>query len=907
MIIHKLQNHLAFLESRIIIDYETYCDEMKILNDALHQMKEIINGDYQKFNEVSVEDVLINKEQLCVIFDIARYEYVIESFNKKDELINGFCEKNKFNPFIPVKKIIIDIMMRRGYSDFVEMIKFLFYVNPYEKLSFENKDLFNTFEMSFMPLNCKFSSQITNYFFMVHESTLKIASLIDCVIKINVKIPRTESTLIVNGMIKQDPLNTLIRGSKLSCPYIHNLRLKLHSTLKTIEVPKNFWSTYLENMNCSNYFIYSIKKLVTLIEEDYQLFLKIIDYKMKNLLELFMTSEIKMMIKILFLLSLGDKTQMIGFLYQSLEERKGYASLVAPIIFNNSSYSLQILLMKSKNDLKSEIQFLKNITLNDISIEKRLAIASDMPDTAKAYILEKLKEIKTETNISKNEMAIDGLLNFPWKPKNAISIYHQLAKDSEQARNYLLKLQNTLNQTIYGHDHAKKSMMELNARWIKNPDSGGKIIGYCGPPGVGKTLLATALAQSIDAKVIKINLGGMDDASELLGHAYSYASATYGLIVRKMISAGSWKCVICLDELGKTGKKETQTSVQDALIHVLDSENNQKFQDRFYAGSVDFDLSGVLFVVTFNIGEKFDPALYDRMEVINVYPYSTDDKMKITKQFLIPKVEKIMKLNLSISEEIIKYIIDYYTFEGGVRTVNRLITSLYEKINFILMVNYQIDNIVISKEIITKLLGEPKYQIEKINSKDEIGVTYGMYTADSNGGGVMPIQINYNYLPTKNELFVLTGNQQGILKESIHCAYNVVGNYVGPEIMNNILEKYKHGFHIHVMDASSPKDGPSAGASFCVAFYSIFTNKKINRYVCVTGEIGLDGSLHKVGGIDQKLNGAHRAGIKIVFIPEDNKIDLMECLKRSKYLEKSLEIRMVSNIKDIFSDKDVFI
>jgi len=909
--IRNLQNHLLYLLEEQIIDNDYYTLKLNILHHLISQMKTISNDDYIKFNEC--DDLIVSENDIPSIFNNVRNLYVIESLN--NSTIDGFYEKNKFNPLLEIKMKIIDIVFEVGYHNLYDLLTFLFYSN-----NFKNSEL-DLFHLVLIPLRVKCIKDNDTKELKIFKSSNLENFPFDNTLKIKIKIPSTNNSLVINGILKSDPLNTLVRGSSLLIPYIHKIRLQIHHSLNKSVVPSKFWKKYLENMNY-HYYINLNHGIVEMIISDYHYYCDLISENNSSLLKKFIICEMQPMLRILFLLSLGDETECFkaSFLLQSLQSLQNGKSAVCKLLFDHAPFSLQKILTRFQYNLEEEKKRINSLMIDDISIEIKLASNKNIPDNVKSYIMTKYKEIKSQDNISKNQLAINGLLQFPWKPKDAKTVYHELSSDNQKSCEYLEKLHQTLDKNVYGHTDAKNTILELVARWIKNPDSGGKIIGLCGPPGVGKTLFSKSLGKALGIPVVKIDLGGMSDPSELVGHSFSYSSSTYGMIISKLISAGSWRCVLHLDELGKTGKKQgTEHSlvnaIHDTLIHLTDLEANKHFQDHFYGGSIEFDLSGLLIVATYNSDEYFNTAFSERIEEIKISPYSMDDKNIITKNFLLPNAEDLIKVNhdqIHIDHEFIKYLVVNYTNEGGVRILNRLLMKIFEKINYKYMIkNLPIEELFLTEKHIHMLLGESQMETEKIHGDHAIGIINGVYSSESpdatcgfresseTNGGIISIQICHNYLPLKNELFVMTGNQKLIIKESIHCAFNVIGHIIGVNKMENMMEKYKNGFHIHVMDASTPKDGPSAGCAFAIAFYSLFAEKKINQFVSMTGELGLDGSIHKIGGVHNKIAGAERAGIKVIFVPLQNFSDI-----GNKF---NIVVKPVSHINEIINDKDLFI
>ncbi len=449
-----------------------------------------------------------------------------------------------------------------------------------------------------------------------------------------------------------------------------------------------------------------------------------------------------------------------------------------------------------------------------------------------------------------------------------------------------------------------------------------------------------------------VPLGGMGDSSDLIGHNFTYANAQYGMIIRQMINSGNWRCMMFFDELDKVAIRHETSEIFNTLIHITDPNMNTHFQDRFYSSAIEFDLSGVLIVFSYNSSELLDPILLDRIKEIKISAYSVKEKIAIAQNHMIGELTNEIgfpKQKISFSDETITYIIEKYTNEAGVRELRRKLEQIFKGINtdrffmrgpFINLMqkiygkdcdpnkletlldpeqidkifNFDIDEMLnIDLDLVHTYLEKPTLMIEKIHTHNAIGEINGLYATNIGIGGVVPIQIRKNYVGNpasgntakhKFEL-ELTGNQKLVMKESVRCAWTVATNILNKK---NIVDKYPNGFHIHALDGGTPKDGPSAGCAFATAFVSILLEKKINRFVAMTGEIELTGKINKIGGLSAKLIGAKKAGIKRVYICKENKPDY-ELIKKKDptFFDENFEIKIIKHIIDIVTDPYVII
>jgi ATP-dependent Lon protease len=365
------------------------------------------------------------------------------------------------------------------------------------------------------------------------------------------------------------------------------------------------------------------------------------------------------------------------------------------------------------------------------------------------------------------------------------------------------------------------------------------------------------------------------------------------MIVKKMIDAGSARCIMYFDELDKCVSKNGQVNeLMSILIHLTDPMTNSSFQDRFFQ-EISFPLNKVIFMFSFNDISKIDKILLDRMEVLNVDSYSIKEKVTIVNEYLLVQLCKEIGFeynSLIFTPEILTNIIENYTFEAGVRSLKRNVENILLKLNIDKI--YQrglfkddkeftvLNPLYITNEIITEYLGDIKITFKYIHPKNMIGVVNGLYATSMCSGGIVPIQLTGNYLGSSNKFKLkLTGNQKKIMRESILYAFTTAINLLTDNAKEYFFKQYKNGIHIHTPEAATPKDGPSAGVSFTLAFLSVMLNLKIDREIALTGEIDLYGNVSKIGGVKYKVQGAFKAGVKKIFLPSENKEDLEKTKK----------------------------
>jgi len=381
------------------------------------------------------------------------------------------------------------------------------------------------------------------------------------------------------------------------------------------------------------------------------------------------------------------------------------------------------------------------------------------------------------------------------------------------------------------------------------------------------------------------------------------------MIIKKLAEVEKSNCIIYFDELDKCTARHGINEISSILIHLTDPNMNHTFQDRFFQG-IDFPLQNCIFMASYNDSSLIDPILLDRFVEINVAPYTIKDKLKIVQNFVLPEIiaEIGLKKEIIIEDEVLKKGILEYTNEAGVRDIKHKLELILMKINKDILLNKVQDTnntIHISWDDFKKYVDEKSYKPEKIHDKPEIGMINGLYATTSGRGGIVPIQIMPLY-GEKTFQLKLTGSLGDVMKESIQCAYTTALNFIKNEghDVNKILEKFTSGFHIHAPCGATPKDGPSAGGAFTLAFISILLNIKIDNESGITGEIELMGKITKIGGLISKLQGAKIAGIKRVFISNENKEDVEDIKLKYAEIIDNLEIVLVNEIKDC---KKIFI
>ena len=475
---------------------------------------------------------------------------------------------------------------------------------------------------------------------------------------------------------------------------------------------------------------------------------------------------------------------------------------------------------------------------------------------------------------------LDWMFNLPW---------NNYTKDTDD----LVKVKNILDASHYALEEVKDRILEYLAVKQNTNNLRSPILCLVGPPGVGKTSLAISIAKSLNRKVAKISVGGINDEAEIVGHRRTYIGANPGRIIQGIRKAGTTNPVFIIDEIDKM-TKDIKGDPASSLLEVLDPEQNDKFSDHYI--EEEFDLSKVMFIATANYVEQIPYELRDRLEIINISSYTEYEKLDIAKTHLIPKeLEEhgLTSLQVQIDDEAILTLIRNYTKEAGVRELERIIATLFRKIVKKLLLDKDVVFYNIDNSMIEDFLGKKKYIYMENNVDNEVGVVNGMaYTVF--GGDILPIEANM--FKGKGNL-VLTGSLGDVMQESCHIALDYIkSNMELFGIDSKIFEK--NDIHIHVPEGAVNKDGPSAGITVTTTLVSLFTNKKVDKTIAMTGEITLRGKVLAIGGLKEKVIGAHRAGIKTIYIPKENEKDLDEIPEEVK---KDIHFITVDRYEDVFT------
>ncbi|MBR0387589.1 MAG: endopeptidase La [Clostridia bacterium] len=476
-----------------------------------------------------------------------------------------------------------------------------------------------------------------------------------------------------------------------------------------------------------------------------------------------------------------------------------------------------------------------------------------------------------------SETYIDWILDMPW------------GKETEDNLD-LARAREILDREHYGLDKVKERIIEYLAVLRMKKNMKGPILCFVGPPGVGKTSIVKAIAEAVDRKFVRMSLGGVRDEAEIRGHRKTYIGSMPGRIITGMKQAGSMNPVFLFDEIDKMAS-DFRGDPASAMLEVLDAEQNNAFRDHYM--EIPFDLSKVMFITTANSRETIPEPLLDRMEIIEVPSYTEEEKLQILKRHLMPKQlaeHGMAPGTVTMDEEIMRSMIEGYTREAGVRTLERTAAKICRKAAVYLLEN-EAESVHVDAERLHAFLGAVRYTREPLEQEARVGIVNGL--AWTSVGGET-LEVECIPMPGKGNL-KLTGQLGDVMKESAEAAFSWVRAHSGELGLEEDFYT-KTDIHVHLPEGAVPKDGPSAGITMTTAFVSALTGKKVRQDVAMTGEMTLRGRVLPIGGLKEKTLAAYRAGIRTLIIPKENHKDLEEI---PSYVLEHFEIIEVEEIQQV--------
>lgn len=773
---------------------------------------------------------------------------------------------------------------------------------------------------------------------------------------------QSSKILAIQGLFKDDILN-ISNGIKFVKDRLNILKGSLSYDVLT--VPKYFKENYIKILNLRDLVVISSSEIAEDVKKKYNDYRSLQAKPLLSLINEFLLASKYRKIDILTLLLMSNQDdQKLAFILFDVFKSKDKKDATSEV-YQSLHHVIRELLDVSKAAVEKDEQELSKVSDSDIPYERRINMMKTN-DNVKGKAMEKLKAMKSSfQGDSKAQAWLDGVLKIPFGidsmneiisfkenfiskinqsgniatklfSDNQVDCYIETLRNNRQndlqscdsqssvieewvqykanKKEYLRDVRRTLDSAVYGHKEAKVQLERIFAQWI-NGESKGAVLGLMGPPGTGKTSLAkNGLSKCLKDKNGKprpfafLPIGGSVNGSTLVGHNFTYVGSTWGRIADVLMSSECMNPIIFIDEIDKVSHTEHGKEIISILTHLTDSTQNDEFEDKFFAG-IKLDLSKALIVFSFNDPDLIDPILKDRITIIETHPLSTKEKVTIIQDYMFPEICKDVGFNndeVILSEDLIRFLIDTYTNEAGVRKIKEKIVEIVRDINlnrFHDDTKYTIP-FTITKEYIVELFeNKPKVRVKKVHDEPTVGTVNGLYATSSGIGGITPIQAVR--FPSEKMLdLMLTGKAGDVMKESVQYSLKVAWSLLTQNEMDKIMEdaqnKKAFGIHIHCPDGATPKDGPSAGLAFTLAIYSLLTNKKVSNKVCMTGEIDLYGKAGIIGGLESKLNGGKNSGCTLALVPEDNMEDVIRFRREGLSPEDdTFRVIAVSTIHDI--------
>ena len=782
----------------------------------------------------------------------------------------------------------------------------------------------------------------------------KSTTLIEDKIGTSVYIKVKGKIIIIQGLFKDDLLNV---SSSIKFVKDKMSSHKASLSYDVLTVPKYFKDNFLRILSLRDIIVSNSSEIAEEVKKKYNDFKSIQGKPLLSLINEFLLASKYRKIDILTLLLMSNEDdQKLAFILFDVFKAKDKKD-VSTEVYQALHHSIREMLDVSKGKIEKEESDLSKISESDIPYERRISLIKYGEDV-KAKAMEKLKSMKSSfQGDSKAQALLDGLLKLPFgtfsqneiisfkenfiSKLNANNNKLKLFSDTDvdvyvndlrtsdplnsviqewdnykiEKKNYLKDVRTTLDSAVYGHKEAKVQLERIFAQWI-NGEAKGAVLGLQGPPGTGKTSLAkNGLSKCLKDKsgnprpFAFLPIGGSVNGSTLVGHNFTYVGSTWGRIADILMVAGCMNPIIFIDEVDKISHTEHGREIVSILTHLTDSTQNDEFEDTFFAG-IKLDLSKALIVFSFNDPDLIDPILRDRITIIETHPLSIKEKVTIIKDYMFPEICKevgFSKGEIILDEDMIKFLIETYTNEAGVRKVKEKIVEIVRDIN---LNRFHSDEysvpFTVHKDYVQRLFeNRPKVRVKKIHDKPEVGLVNGLYATASGIGGLTPVQI-LKFPSSKMLELNITGKAGEVMKESIEYslknAFSLLPKDKQDEIIEDANNKKAFGLHIHFPDGATPKDGPSAGLAITLAFYSMMSGIPVRNDLCMTGEIDLRGHAGIIGGLESKLHGGKKAGCTLALIPQDNMEDL-ERMRREGLSPEDDKFKVipVNNIREVLT------
>jgi len=577
------------------------------------------------------------------------------------------------------------------------------------------------------------------------------------------------------------------------------------------------------------------------------------------------------------------------------------------------------LLTGDKKQLHENIIIINDLLKKYNKLQEKIKISTINKDQLKSKIENFIELCKTDEN---DEFICDVIKILAVVSTNINGLNEDISvidNNMKKITDYMANVKTTLDKAVHGHEKAKKQIERIIGQWI-NGEQDGYCFGFEGPAGVGKTSLAKRGLSDclkdengISRPFAMIQMGGDSNGSTLHGHNYTYVGSTWGSIVQILIDKKCMNPIIFIDEVDKISRTEHGKEIVGILTHLLDPTQNDCFQDKYFTG-IDLDLSKALFILSYNDVDAIDKIMLDRIHRIKFSSLSLEDKLTISKTHILPEIYKKMGLEdmIQFSDEVLKFIIDEYTLESGVRKLKEILFEIIGEINLDLLKNHATEipdfPIQITIDKIKNKYFKDKREIttRKVPTESIIGYANGMYATSLGNGGTLPIHAKF--FPSEHFLELkLTGLQKDVMKESMHISLTIAWNLTPEERRKELRMLYdgennKYGINIHPGDGSVYKDGPSAGVTITSVIYSLLNNIPIKANIGMTGEIQMSGEVTAIGGLNFKILGSIKAGVNEFIYPKENKKDFDEFFEKynNDDILQGILFHEVSHINEVF-------
>jgi hypothetical protein len=941
----QLQNYLDYLPNKFQLHhinqfkYYHIIKLRKQLINVIHYICPTSIKSILELYDLNLSEYFTDEEnvQLLLYIDFVRPIYLWDSINhiykKKDDLKNNVVNVDSNSPNNFNNQIIKNILIQNGLN-----IKETKESTDIIKMSDTNVTEEVTVNNEFDVEDCEILLLKTN---IVIQKNKKAISLLENKYGCSIFIKLPDRYLVIQGIFKDDLFNMAIKNpyaKKIIDTHILNNKLDL------VTIPITFYESYFSIMNLRDKIVLTSKQISDEIKKKYNDFKNIQTKPLMLLINEFLLGSKyrKIDILTLFLFS-NEDDQKIAYILFDIFKSKDKKNITVDI-YNALHHTIRKKLDIAKLNVENDEKELNNVSESDISYEKKISLLEISYDI-KIKAMDKLRSIKNNfQGDSKAQNWLDGLLKIPFNiyneneiisfKKNFINKLNiQVTSDNEiekylindntyldewttyknDKKEYLMNVRKILDKSVYGHKDAKLQIERIFAQWI-NGENKGAVLGLHGPPGTGKTsLIKNGLSKclkDINGKprpFAFLPIGGSVNGSTLVGHNYTYVGSSWGRIVDILMTSKCMNPIIFIDELDKVSNTEQGREIISILTHLTDSTQNDEFEDKFFSG-IKLDLSKVLFIFSFNDISLIDHVLKDRITIIETNPLKINEKITIIQDYMLPEITKeigFTKDEIIINNNLIKYLIETYTLEPGVRKIKEKIVEIIREINLNSFKNSDIIFPYTVTQPFCDQLFELKHKIKitKIIDTPTVGIVNGLYASVSSIGGITYIQA-VKFPSSKMLELNITGSLGDSMKESIEYSLKVALRLIPCELLNTIIEdankKSMFGIHIHCPQGAVKKDGPSAGAAITLAIYSLLTNRKVNNKIALTGEIDIIGNITAIGGLDAKLNGAKKAGVELALFPKDNLEDIEIMRKEGLSPEDDMfKIIPVSNIQEV--------